>query len=217
MIFEKKDYIVKAKDINIEIEHSIINKYKSFKKFIYAEILGFILALIYIIISHNISVIMVLGFLVMATVIIIFEKNWSIKIKNRKIYIKNHSGNHKIKYENLICFRKCYRIIKHSREKIIEVKYLKGKKIVHIILPYADEFEYELEQMCNTFITKGDIENGVYIDNQYFDIRDENQNNYIEKKSRFKIDKHIFYIMVLVGNLIVYIILVIELLKKVIK
>ena len=149
----------------------------------------------------------------MATVVIILENNWSIKIKDKVIYIKNHSGKHKIKYENLISFQRCYRGKQHHTEKVLIVKYLKKNKIIHVILPYADEFELQLEQICEAFITRGDIENGIYIGSEYFDIRDEEQNSCIEKKRSFKIDKNVLLIIILFSNIIVFIMMLIELFK----
>lgn len=215
MIFEKEDYIVKARDLDAEIKQSLINKYKSIKYFIYVEIFVFCIVFIQIIISKNkaINAIMFLGFFVMATVVIILENNWSIKIKDRTIYIKHHSGNHKIKYHDLLYFRKCYRVLKHHKEKVLAVKYLKRNKIITVIMPYADEFESQLEQMCEAFITKEDIEKGLYIGSGYFDIRDEEEDKNIEKKSGVKLNIKVYRSIVLILLIIVLIMLLFELFK----
>lgn len=213
MIFEKEDYIVKARDIDIEIRQSLINKYKSVKYFIYIEIFVFIIAFISIIFSKDIAVnaIMFIGFFIMATVVIILENNWSIKIKDRIIYIKNHSGNHKIKYKDLIYLR---RTIRNRSEKVLYVKYLKKNKIIDITLPYADEFEEQLEQICKAFITKDDIENGIKIGSGYFNIREDDENNNIEKKN-IKVNSEAILIFVLLLLIMSCIILMFELLKMI--
>ena len=216
MLFEKEDYIVKAKDVDIEIKQSILNKYKSVKYFIFTEIFAFILVLILIIFSKDIAVnaIMYIGFFIMATVVIILESNWSIKIKDRIIYIKNHSGNHKIKYKDLVYFRICYRTIRHYREKVLNVKYLKKNRIIDITLPYADEFEEQLEQICKAFITKDDIENGIEIGSDYFYIREDDENNIIEKKN-IKLNLIVIMVFLLLILIMSCIILMFELLKMI--
>lgn len=213
MLFEKEDYIVKARDIDIEIKQSLINKYKGVKYFIYVEIFAFFTALISISFSKDFAVnaIMFIGFFVMTTVVIILENNWSIKIKDRIIYIKNHSGNHKIKYKDLIYLR---RTIRNRSEKVLYVKYLKKNKIITVILPYADEFEEQLDQICKAFITKDDIENGRQVGNEYFYIRDDDENNNIEKKN-IKLNMVTIMIFILLLLIISCIILVFELLKMI--
>lgn len=213
MLFEKEDYIVKAKDVDIEIKQSILNKYKSVKYFIFTEILAFILVLILIIFSKDIAVnaIMYIFFFIMATVVIILESNWSIKIKDRIIYIKNHSGNHKIKYKDLVYFR---RTIRNRSERVLYVKYLKKNKIIDIILPYADEFEEQLEQICKAFITKDDIENGIEIGSDYFYIREDDENNVIEKKN-IKLNLVVIMVFILLLLIMSCIILMFELLKMI--
>lgn len=213
MLFEKEDYIVKARDIDIEIKQSLINKYKSVKYFIFIEIVVLFMAFILITFLKDIAIkaIMFIGFFVMATVVIIFENNWSIKIKDRIIYVKNHSGNHKIKYKDLIYLRKT---IRNHSEKALYVKYLKKNKIITVILPYADEFEEPLEQICKAFITKDDIENGIEIGSGYFDIREDDKNNTIEKKN-IKVNSEAIMIFVLLLLIISCIILLLELLKMI--
>ena len=210
MLLEKGDYIVKAKDIDIEIKQSLLDKYKSF---IYVEIFAFIIAFISIIFSKDIAVnaIMFIGFFIMATVVIILENSWSIKINDRIIYIKNHSGNHKIKYKDLIYLR---RTIRNRSEKVLYVKYLKKNKIIDITLPYADEFEEQLDQICEAFITKDDIENEIKIGSGYFDIREDDENNNIEKKN-IKVNSEAIMIFILLLLIISCIILVFELLKMI--
>ena len=213
MLLEKEDYIVKAKNIDIEIKQSLTNKYKSVKYFIYVEIFAFFTALISISFSKDFAVnaIMFIGFFVMITVVIILENNWSIKIKDRIIYIKNHSGNHKIKYKDLINLQ---RTIRNRNEKVLYVKYLKKNKIITVILPYADEFEEQLDQICKAFITKNDIENGIEFSSGYFDIREDDENTYIEKKN-IKLNMVTIMIFILLFLIISYIILMFELLKMI--
>ena len=90
MLFEKGDYIVKAKDIDIEIKQSLLDKYKSVKYFIYVEIFVFIVEFLPIIFSKDIArnVIMFMFLFIITTVVIILESNWSIIIKDRIIYKK---------------------------------------------------------------------------------------------------------------------------------
>ncbi len=213
MLFEKEDYIVKARDIDIEIKQSLINKYKSVKYFIYVEVFVFFIAFISMFFSKDIAVnaIIFISFFVMVTVVIILENNWSIKIKNRIIYIKNHSGNHKIKYKDLIYLR---RTIRNRSEKVLYVKYLKKNKIITVILPYINEFEEQLDQICKAFITKNDIENRIEFDSAYFDIREDDENNNIEKKN-IKLNIEIIMIFILLLSIVSCIILVLELLKMI--
>lgn len=213
MLFEKGDYIVKAKDIDIEIKQSLLDKYKSVKYFIYVEIFVFIVEFLPIIFSKDIArnVIMFMFLFIITTVVIILESNWSIKIKDRIIYIKNHSGNHKIKYKDLIYLR---RTIRNRSEKVLYVKYLKKNKIIDITLPYADEFEEQLDQICEAFITKDDIEEGKYVSKEYFDIREDDENNNIEKKN-IKVNSEAIMILVLLLLIMSCIMLVFELLKMI--
>lgn len=217
MIFEKQDYIVKAKDIDIEIKQSIINKYKSFKYFLGIEIFAFVIAMIQLFFSKDksINLIMFVGCILMATLVIVLENSWSIKVKDKKIYIKSNVGNHKIKYKDLVSIERCYRTIKHHSEKVLEVRYLKGRKIVHVVLPYADESEYQLKQICDSFITKEEIENGIVIGRDYFEIRDEEENEFIKKKN-IKINQSILLIIILISEMICFIIMIIELFKVII-
>ena len=213
MLFEKRDYIVKAKDIDIEIKQSLLDKYKSVKYFIYVEIFVVIVEFLPIIFSKDIArnVIMFMFLFIITTVVIILESNWSIKIKDRIIYIKNHSGNHKIKYKDLIYLR---RTIRNRSEKVLYVKYLKKNKIIDITLPYADEFEEQLDQICEAFITKDDIEEGKYVSKEYFDIREDDENNNIEKKN-IKVNSEAIMILVLLLLIMSCIMLVFELLKMI--
>ena len=213
MLFEKGDYIVKAKDIDIEIKQSLLDKYQSVKYFIYVEIFVFIVEFLPIIFSKDIArnVIMFMFLFIITTVVIILESNWSIKIKDRIIYIKNHSGNHKIKYKDLIYLR---RTIRNRSEKVLYVKYLKKNKIIDITLPYADEFEEQLDQICEAFITKDDIEEGKYVSKEYFDIREDDENNNIEKKN-IKVNSEAIMILVLLLLIMSCIMLVFELLKMI--
>ena len=213
MLFEKGDYIVKAKDIDIEIKQSLLDIYKSVKYFIYVEIFVFIVEFLPIIFSKDIArnVIMFMFLFIITTVVIILESNWSIKIKDRIIYIKNHSGNHKIKYKDLIYLR---RTIRNRSEKVLYVKYLKKNKIIDITLPYADEFEEQLDQICEAFITKDDIEEGKYVSKEYFDIREDDENNNIEKKN-IKVNSEAIMILVLLLLIMSCIMLVFELLKMI--
>lgn len=213
MLFEKGDYIVKAKDIDIEIKQSLLDIYKSVKYFIYVEIFVFIVEFLPIIFSKDIArnVIMFMFLFIITTVVIILESNWSIKIKDRIIYIKSHSGNHKIKYKDLIYLR---RTIRNRSEKVLYVKYLKKNKIIDITLPYADEFEEQLDQICEAFITKDDIEEGKYVSKEYFDIREDDENNNIEKKN-IKVNSEAIMIFVLLLLIMSCIILMFELLKMI--
>ena len=204
MLFEDEDYIVKAKNINVDIKQSIMNKYKSIRYFIYAGIFVFIILLIMSITAKDIKreLIFNIGFFIMATVVIILENSWRIKIYDRTIYIRNHSGRHKIKYKDLISFQ----IYRRGRtnEKVAKFKYLKRNKCVSVILPLGVESEAQFEQIFNSFITKDDIEKGIQISKEYFDIRDDEENDYIEKKSGKKINILAFYIMILIVLIIVF-------------
>ena len=217
MIFEKQDYIVKAKDIDIVIKQSIIDKYKSLKYILGIEILAFIIAMIQLFLSKDksINLIMFVGFILMATLVIVLENSWSIKVKDKIIYIKSNVGNHKIKYKDLISIERCYRTIKHHTEKVLEIRFLKRKKIVHVLLPYADEFEYQLKQICDSFITKKEIEKNIIFGNEFFDIRDEEENEFIKKKN-IKKNQFIILIIILIGVTICLIIMIIELFKVII-
>ena len=217
MIFEKQDYIVKAKDIDIEIKQSIINKYKSLKYILGIEVFALIIAIIQLFYSKDksINLIMFVGLVLMATLVTVLERNWRIRVKDKKIYIKSNVGNHKIEYKDLISIKRCYRTIKHHREKVLEVRYLKGRKLVQVVLPYADESEYQLKQICDSFITKEEIENGIVTGRDYFEIRDEEENEFIKKKN-IRINQSILLIIILIGEMICLIIMTIELFKVII-
>ncbi|MBO4815733.1 MAG: hypothetical protein J5507_02110 [Clostridia bacterium] len=220
MMFEKEDYIVKAKDVEAEIKHSIIDKYKSIKFFIIFQSICFFILLIYIICSKSFleKGIWIIGFLILAIIIIILESNWSLEIKDRVVYIKNHSGKHIINYKDLVYFRKGYRQIKNHVEKVLNVKYLKKNKIIKIVLPYYDdEFDIQLEQICKAFITKEDIEKGIEIDRDYFYIRNDEENTIIEKKIGKKMDMMIIRTIILSILILSNIICLAELLKMMIK
>lgn len=91
---------------------------------------------------------------------------------------------------------------------------MKKNKIIDITLPYADEFEEQLDQICEAFITKDDIEEGKYVSKEYFDIREDDENNNIEKKN-IKVNSEAIMILVLLLLIMSCIMLVFELLKMI--
>ena len=207
MLFEEDDYIVKAKDINIDIQQSII---ENIKKYIYIEIFVFFILLIQILFSKRFAIIavMYLSFFLIINILRVLLHNWSIRIKDRTIYIKNHSGNHKIKYKDLISIQN------FTRHDNMEIKDLKRNKICRIVLPYEYRFESQIEQICNSFITKNDVEQGKYFNKEFFDIREDDGNNYIEKKNK-KVNTVAIMIIVLLFLIILCIMMMLELLKAI--
>ena len=95
------------------------------------------------------------------------------------------------------------------------VKKVEKEHNVHVVLPYADESEYQLKQICDSFITKEEIENGIVTGRDYFEIRDEEENEFIKKKN-IRINQSILLIIILIGEMICLIIMIIELFKVII-
>ena len=216
MIFEKEDYIVKAKDLNVEIKHTLKDKYKNITYIGIGIFIAFIIFLILILVSKNrvANTIEYLGIFIICGAVFIIENKWTLKIKDRIIYINTRDGQYKIKYRDLICFYASTRKYKgRPYEKVLVVKYLKRNKIKQIIVPYADEFDYEIKQICKAFVTKGEIENGRQIGNSYFDIRDEEENSFIEKKRGIQLNSIMLLIIALIACAIGWIAMMIELVK----
>lgn len=177
MNFKKGEYIIKARDLDIEIK----NKHKYIKHLIVLEVLIVIIALLQLIASNNSSLLIFLMPFIIYPVVTILEYNWSLKIINRTIYIKNHSGSHKIQYKDLLSINVLYRG-RGNTERVLEVKYLKKNKIIKVILPFSGELDSKIYEICKSFITNEEIENGKQIEYGYFDIREEVKNGFIEKK-----------------------------------
>ena len=216
MIFEKEDYIVKARDLNVEIKQNLRDRFKNINYIGISIFIVFTIFLILILLSKNrvANTIEYLGLFLICMAVFIIENKWNLKIKDRIIYINTRDGQCKIKYRDLVCFYTGTRKYKgRPYEKVLVIKYLKKNKIKQIIVPYADEFDFEIKQICKTFVTKEEIENGRQIGSGYFDIRDEEQNNYIEKKSGVKIDGIMLLIIALIGSIIACIMILIELYK----
>ena len=216
MIFEKEDYIVKARDLNVEIKQNLRDRFKNINYIGISIFIVFTIFLILILLSKNrvANTIEYLGLFLICMAVFIIENKWNLKIKDRIIYINTRDGQYKIKYRDLVCFYAGTRKYKgRPYEKVLVINYLKKNKIKQIIVPYADEFNYEIKQICKSFVTKEEIENGRQIGSDYFDIRDEEQNNYIEKKSGVKIDGIMLLIIALIGSIIACIMILIELYK----
>ena len=63
--------------------------------------------------------------------------------------------------------------------------------------------------------TLEEIKNGIVIGRDYFEIRDEEENDFIKKKN-IKINQSILLIIILISEMICFIIMIIELFKVII-
>lgn len=206
MIIENEAYIVKARDLDIEIK----NKHKYIKHLIVFELLIVFIALLPLIVSNNSSLLIFLMPFIIYPVVTILEYNWSLKIINRTIYIGNHSGHHEIKYKDLVSVKASYRG-RHNIEKVMTVKYLKKKKKISVILPFGDNLDFQIEKICNSFITNQELESGKQIGYGYFNIRNDDEESVFKEKK--KLTKTFFLITSLVFSSIVVIIMLIKLFK----
>ena len=168
-----------------------------------------IIALLQLIVSNNSSLLIFFMLFIIYPVVTILEYNWSLKIINRTIYIKNHSGSHKIQYKDLLLIKVLYRG-RGNTEKVLEVEYLKKNKIIKVILPFAGELDSKIYEICKSFITNKEIEKGNQIEYGYFDIRDEFENNFIENK-RKRINRAVLLIIQLIFSAIVFVWMLIKL------
>lgn len=200
------EYIVKAKDSNIEI-----NSPKNHKKDIISFIILFTFAIIGLIYNATIdhSFIFLIPLMILAGIVIWIDSKWSLKVNNRKIYIKKGFSNTIIDYSNLINTRlKKHGMIGEGSTGIswyLEIEHIKNNKFVMTTIPisYLEEVLPSISEFRNNFITNLELKTRTSISEEYFDIRENEITEIISKKEK----EHKWKKVIIIIGIILFIIM----------
>ena len=219
--YEILDYIVKAKDIDVDISNSLKKNLSSTDtRNIYMFL--FILYIFFIILLWNntitILILMTILYFVLAILIIkmiSFEVKWNLKIHNKKIYVNYDLRHHYINYSDLVNFeikKVTKTIIKHSIHGRVQIdalviSYFKKGKIYKVTLEIKDCIKPEIKDICNAFITKKQLANAPDSFDDYFYTCKENINEKLKSIERYNAKTKI-YIQYLIIMLIALLILI---------
>ena len=185
-----KDYIVKSRDINIEINHTIKDRLldEDFRKIKSIELYNTIFIIIILLFKwfvfneFNIIVDSLLLFIIVFINYNIISKNkWNLKIENKTICINYRKKHYLIKYKDLINIKSTAHSYKkvgifereYINENFFTIIFKDNDDIKQINLPYGGgKYNYELDCIKRAFITKEELENKKICDFGFFDIKD---------------------------------------------
>ena len=204
---ETVDFIVKAKDIDVDISNTL-KKSLSYSDTRNIYIFLFILYLFFIIQLRNntiqVLILMTIFYFVLTALIIkiiSFEVKWDLKIHNKKIYVYYNLRHHYIDYYDLVNFEieKVHkRVTRYGSVQInaLVIYYLKKGKLHRIELEVKDYIKPEIEKVCKAFITKKQLDNNPNNYHDYIYISKENSNEKINAIKRYtKNNLKSFYIV----------------------
>lgn len=207
MVTKDNDYIVKACDCSFEKK---VNLRKLFGLYIilFIGIVWFYFRNFDPQMLQYIKIMGVIGSIIVLT----YEK--SIVIKDRKICIKKYFLKYKIDYSDLVKVR-CEEMHSSSRTTTmiyyhyyLVIDYIKNNKLKEVVIELDEK---EIEEICESFITKNDLEMGFYNDykNKYFDINRDISDEELDELVLKKYNNNIMIIVmtVLIGIAIMTIII----------
>lgn len=166
------EYILKAKDSNIEI-NSPKNHKKDIISFIILYTFGITSLIYYATIDHNFIFLILL--MILAGIVIWIDSKWSLKVNDRKIYIKKGFSNTIIDYPNLINTRLKKLGEGSTRSRwYLEIEHIKNNKFVMTSIPisYIEEVLPSISEFRSNFITNLELKTRTSISDEYFDIRE---------------------------------------------
>ena len=204
---ETVDFIVKAKDIDVDISNSL-KKSLSYRDTRNIYIFLFILYLFFIIQLRNntiqILILMTIFYFVLTALIIkiiSFEVKWDLKIHNQKIYVYYDLRHHYIDYCDLVNFeikKIPKRVARRGYAQIdaLIIYYLKKGKLHRIELEVKAYIKPEIEKACKAFVTKKQLNNNPDNYHDYIYTAKENSNEKIKAIEKYtKNNLKSFYIV----------------------
>jgi len=159
---ESFGYIIKAKDVNIEIKPpNLIDRISYFSDL------------------ENIQM--------------TYEK---IVLKDRNIYVYITGTVLKVEYQNLVNFKKDF-YTKYNLEgylvgsiPFLVIEYIENGKIKKRKFYYSKEDEAKVSEAISSFITNKQINKIVNLSNEFFDIRNEELTEFIDKNKKIEMNKY---------------------------
>lgn len=206
------DYIVKCKEIDIEIYDTIQkrNTTKDLKKFM---IFLFIVFIFFMSRIYDTNPKLLLPSCVFFAIVIIIVKLllkkplWKLKIQNRKIYIDLNFRHHVIAYSNLVNFEltKVWKVTRYKRIMVdaLVVTYLKNSKLKRVVLETQENLIQEIKEICKSFIKKSQLDinpRSYYYD--YFDINREDIDTKLKALEKYNNKKSIMQVSILLVMII---------------
>lgn len=216
--YEIKDFIVKAKNIDIDISNSFQKSLSSNDKRNLYIFLFIVYIFFIILLWHNTikTLILITIFYFILAVLIIkiiyFEMKWDLKIHNQKIYVYYDLRHHYIDYCDLINFeikRIHKRVTRYGYAQIdaLIIHYLKNGKIHRIRLEVKDYIKPEIENACKAFITKKQFDNNPHSYDDYLSTCKENVNEKLDAIEKYNVrtKKYLQYILFILIALLILI------------
>lgn len=207
------DYIVKCKEIDIEIDDTIQkrNNTKDLKNFMIflCIIFIFFISRIY---DANPKLLLpgciFFAILIILVKLVLKKPLWKLKIQNRKIYIDLNFGHHVIDYSDLVNFeltKVWKRVARYNRIMVdaLVVTYLKNGKLKRVVLETQENLNQEIKEICKSFIRKSQLDinpSSYYYD--YFDIGGEDIDTKLKALEKYNNKKSIILTSILLVMII---------------
>lgn len=198
------DYIVKCKEIDVEVSDTLQKRFsaKNIRNLaIYLSIL-FIFFIIQIYDANKKILLPTIFFVIAVTVIlkiIATEIKWKLRIKDKKIYVDYDLRHHIIEYSDLVNFEltKVYKRVTRYSSILIDalvITYMKNGKIKKIILETREYLKSEISEICKSFIKKSQLDVNANLYYDYFDIGGEDIDTKLKALEKYNNKKSIIMI-----------------------
>lgn len=172
MIKNKEEYIVKAKNANIET-YGAQDELKDKASF---YIIWIITVILCVFLKPLSTMIIALLIVISSGLFIILNSKWTLKIKDKRLDIKKGFRSYVIEYKDLINVKKLevnsYDSPSYSKQNHLQIEFMKEKCYKNIYLPYSQKnMESTILDICQLFITNKELERNPDVSEEYISIR----------------------------------------------